>query len=82
MEKKQNENLELRQMIAKNLHFYRLKSHLTQAEVAYHIGVTYQQIQKYETGRNRVSAEILYRLGQLYGVCVQQFFTPIVYPKV
>lgn len=65
---------DIRSIIAQNLYFYRKRSHLTQEEVAKAIGLTYQQIQKYEKGKNRVSADVLYKLGRLYGVCLQQFF--------
>lgn len=34
-------------------------------EMGRRIGVTYQQIQKYETGANRISASTLYRIAQV-----------------
>ncbi|WP_182422370.1 helix-turn-helix transcriptional regulator [Aureimonas sp. ME7] len=34
------------------------------------LGVTYQQMQKYENGTNRLSAANLYRVAQHFGVCV------------
>ncbi|WP_182422400.1 helix-turn-helix transcriptional regulator [Aureimonas sp. ME7] len=34
------------------------------------VGVTYQQMQKYENGTNRLSAANLYRVAQHFGVCV------------
>jgi transcriptional regulator with XRE-family HTH domain len=41
---------------------------LTQAELGQTIGVSFQQIQKYERGRNRVSSSTLIALAQVLGV--------------
>ena len=47
---------------------------LTQHQVATMIGVTYQQAQKYESGRNRVSAGRLFHFAQALEVNVAYFF--------
>ena len=47
---------------------------LTQQQVATMIGVTYQQAQKYESGRNRVSAGRLFNFAQALDVNVAYFF--------
>ncbi|WP_279483577.1 helix-turn-helix transcriptional regulator [Aureimonas sp. SK2] len=38
------------------------------------MGVTYQQIQKYESGTNRVAAATLYRIAQEFAVPIDAFF--------
>lgn len=38
------------------------------------LGVTFQQIQKYETGANRICPEKLYQCAQIFGVPVGYFF--------
>lgn len=38
------------------------------------MGVTYQQIQKYESGTNRVAAATLYRIAQEFQVPMDTFF--------
>lgn len=38
------------------------------------VGLTFQQVQKYERGANRISASRLYRLARLLGVQVSYFF--------
>lgn len=48
---------------------------MSQTELADKIGLTFQQVQKYETGANRVSASKLYRASQILGVPVAYFFT-------
>ncbi|MGC2856016.1 helix-turn-helix domain-containing protein [Novispirillum sp. DQ9] len=47
---------------------------LTQHQVAEAIGVTFQQIQKYEQGVNRVSASRLYDLSRVLQVPITFFF--------
>ncbi len=37
-------------------------------------GITYQQIQKYESGSNRVSASMLYMIATILGVEVSDFY--------
>lgn len=47
---------------------------MSQTEVANALGVTFQQVQKYERGTNRVGASRLYDLSRILGVQVQYFF--------
>lgn len=50
---------------------------LTQEQLAQSLDISYQQIQKYETGSNRVSAGRLYEIGLRLGVDVSHFFEGI-----
>ena len=52
----------------------RLFVEMTQTALADAVGVTFQQIQKYETGRNRISSSRLYELAKVLGVPVSYFF--------
>ncbi len=47
---------------------------LSQEQLAANLSVTFQQVQKYEQGANRVSASRLYRLAQVLGVSMEFFF--------
>lgn len=47
---------------------------LSQAQLARTIGVTYQQVQKYELGANRISVSKLYRIAAALGVPISFFF--------
>ena len=47
---------------------------LSQTELASRIGVTFQQLQKYEKGTNRISASKLWQISQVLYVPVQWFF--------
>jgi transcriptional regulator with XRE-family HTH domain len=53
-----------------------LRKHLcfTQEEVAEALGVSYQQIQKYENGKNHIAAGKIYQIAQLLKVPVQSLF--------
>src|ERR1700760_4951898 len=47
---------------------------LTQEELARRLGISYQQVQKYETGANRISAGRLYEIAVELNVDVAYFF--------
>ncbi len=47
---------------------------MSQTAVAEKLGLTFQQLQKYERGHNRISASRLYELAQLFDVPVSYFF--------
>jgi transcriptional regulator with XRE-family HTH domain len=47
---------------------------MSQEKLGEKLGLTFQQIQKYEKGTNRISASRLYQISQILGVPVQFFF--------
>src|SRR5690606_41392984 len=47
---------------------------MTQQQLAEQVGIKFQQIQKYETGANRVSASRLWDIADSLGVPVSFFF--------
>lgn len=50
---------------------------LSQKELAAKLGVSYQQVQKYENGDNRISAGMLYQLSAKLDCRVSDFFDGI-----
>lgn len=48
----------------------------SQQALAQAIGVSFQQVQKYESGANRVSASMLVRIAAALGVSVAELFGP------
>lgn len=54
----------------------RLQTGLTQAELGKAMNLSFQQVQKYERGTNRISASMLVRAGKALGVPVADFFPP------
>lgn len=47
---------------------------MSQEKLGEMLGLTFQQIQKYEKGANRIGASRLYQIAQILGVSVQFFF--------
>ena len=48
---------------------------MTQQQLAEMVGIKFQQIQKYETGANRVSASRLWEIARALEVLVERFFS-------
>ena len=61
-------------LVGKRARERRLALGLTQQRLAEMVGITYQQLHKYETGANRLSAGRLYRLAEALGVEVGHYF--------
>jgi transcriptional regulator with XRE-family HTH domain len=56
--------------VGERLRVCRTLAGLSQTQLGKGIGITFQQVQKYERGANRISAGALYALGRLLGVPV------------
>ena len=65
---------EIDQLVGDNLKILRVHSGFSQRLVAKHLGVSSQQVQKYETGKNRISAGRLFVLAALFDVPVVAFY--------
>lgn len=50
---------------------------MSQTDLAEHLGITFQQIQKYEKGTNRVSASRLVKMASVFGVRIEVLFSGI-----
>lgn len=68
--------IELEQMVGKNIRINRMLLGWTQKDLAHELGISYQQVQKYETGVNRVSASRLFQISNLLGTDIRVFFKP------
>jgi len=62
------------QHVGRQIAAVRLQSDFSQPQLAGMIGISFQQLQKYESGRNRVSASMLYKIGSVLGVPASRFF--------
>ncbi len=60
--------------LGKRLRIARITRNLSQDELAKKVGITFQQIQKYEKGLNRISASRLYKFIKILGVTFDFFF--------
>ncbi|ABI77824.1 DNA-binding protein [Hyphomonas neptunium ATCC 15444] len=61
-------------VVGQNIHRQRRKLKLTQEKLGELLGLTFQQVQKYEKGVNRVSAGRLYEIAGVLEVPVEFFF--------
>lgn len=50
---------------------------LSQTALAQQLGISFQQVQKYETGQNRISASRLHRVATVLETSVESFFPPV-----
>ena len=62
--------------VGERLKAARLQAGLTQVDLGQAMNLSFQQIQKYERGTNRISASMLYRAGKALGTPVADFFPP------
>src|SRR5579859_5431663 len=60
--------------VALRLRTLRLSRHMTQAELGRQLGVTFQQVQKYENGANRIGAGRLQRIAEIFDVPLAALF--------
>jgi transcriptional regulator with XRE-family HTH domain len=60
--------------IARRVRALRLQRGLSQTALGSALGVTFQQVQKYESGTNRISAGRLYRIAQALDAPIPFFY--------
>lgn len=68
---------EVDRLVGDRIRRRRILMGLTQDQLGEALGISYQQIQKYETGANRVSAGRLYLIGECLEVSPGWFFDPV-----
>lgn len=68
--------------IGARMRLFRRGCRKTLSEVAAALEITPQQLQKYESGRNRISAGRLFALAQVLGVPVASFYEELGEPPV
>jgi len=61
-------------MIGRNIRIHRLAKKMSQTELGEHLGVSFQQVQKYENGVNRVGSGRLYQMATILDVRVSTLF--------
>jgi transcriptional regulator with XRE-family HTH domain len=60
--------------VGRRVRLRRKELDMSQERLAEQLGLTFQQVQKYERGANRISASKLYRIAQVLSVHVAFFF--------
>src|SRR3954449_12645887 len=61
-------------IVGSRIRVFRIHRKMSQTELAEQIGVTFQQVQKYEKGANRVGASRLSRIATVLGISVGELF--------
>jgi transcriptional regulator with XRE-family HTH domain len=61
--------------IGQRVRAFRLQKGLSQQKLADQLGVTFQQVQKYEKGANRIGVGRLQAIAAILGVAIYDFFT-------
>jgi len=61
-------------VVGRNIRIYRLAKKMSQTELGQQLGVSFQQVQKYENGTNRVGSGRLYQIAAILGAHVSTFF--------
>ena len=62
-------------LVGQRVRFLRLGCGMSQTGLASHLGLTFQQVQKYEKGTNRISASKLVEIAQALSVDVSDLFS-------
>ena len=60
--------------VGKKIKIKRKLSNMTQGQLAKKVGVSAQQVQKYESGDNRVAASTLYDIAAIFETNIDYFF--------
>jgi transcriptional regulator with XRE-family HTH domain len=68
---------DLDELVGHNIRIHRLDRGITQTELARAIGVSFQQVQKYENGINRVGGGRLFKIAETLGTPVSTFFNGV-----
>jgi transcriptional regulator with XRE-family HTH domain len=58
--------------IGGRLKMYRQRANISQTALGKHLGVSFQQVQKYENGTNRVSAATLIKISRFLNISVSE----------
>ncbi len=66
----------LDQIIGKKIYFLRLDNNMSQAELAKKIGISAQQLQKYENAKNKISAARLALIAKVLDKDISYFYQP------
>jgi len=64
-------------LIGRNIRFHRLRNEFSQSKLAARIGISFQQLQKYEKGANRICVSRLLRIAHALGVPFSALFDGI-----
>jgi transcriptional regulator with XRE-family HTH domain len=68
---------EINIIVGRNVRTLRAMHSMSQSTLAERLGITFQQVQKYEAGTNRVSAPKLVLMAEIFNTPISAFFSNI-----
>lgn len=60
--------------VAKNLHYFRKKQHMTQRELANKLGVKHNAISSWEKGINSIDTDVLFKICHILNISINDIF--------
>ena len=60
--------------VGERVRMYRIKAKMSQEALGKQLGITFQQIQKYEKGSNRIGSSRIHQISEILGVPVASLF--------
>lgn len=64
----------IKEIVAKNLLFYRKKNKITQKQLAEQLGVKHNAISAWENGVNSIDIDTLFKVCKIFGVTVNDMY--------
>ena len=64
----------IHRVIGNKMREMRVARKISQQELGEHLGLSFQQIQKYEKGANRIDAARLIEIAEVFGVNIDEFY--------
>jgi transcriptional regulator with XRE-family HTH domain len=61
-------------LVGLRVRMFRTAQGLSQSRLAENLGITFQQVQKYENGSNRISASRLFEISRVLGVTIVELY--------
>lgn len=74
---RKDQNRAIDEQIGRNVRALRLAAGMSQERLAEMLGITFQQVQKYEKGANRIAGSALFRIAQVMNLPVGALFADI-----
>jgi transcriptional regulator with XRE-family HTH domain len=60
--------------VGERVRMYRVSAGISQGALGEHLGITFQQVQKYEKGTNRIGASRLHKISEVLNIPVASLF--------
>ena len=68
--------MDINQFAAKKLKELRIKKRITQEELAESLGITQQQVERYENGKRNFKLKLIFELAAYFKISINDFFPP------